>query len=122
MRTRFSIDDVTADDGRGALAHHLAASFTHPERDLAPVHDAVRTFAVHARRSGLAPEKMLAMLKQLVVEAATSRAPYRRCNEMTDRVVAWAIEEYFDESSPPVRGVATRSRETPGQTSLQLPG
>ena len=113
MRTSFSIDDAANDDGRGALVHHLAASFTYHGHDLAPVHDAVRTFAAHARRTALAPERMLVELKQIVREAATSRVPYRVCNEMTDRVVAWAVEEYFDQSPALTLDVTRSRRESP---------
>ena len=60
------------------------------------LHEAVRTCAVHARVNRCPPEKVVRALKELVREIALEDSTDAYRVLYTDRVIAWAIESYYE--------------------------
>jgi hypothetical protein len=58
--------------------------------------EAVRTCAVHARLSKCPPERLIRALKALVREVALEDDSDAYRVLYTDRVIAWAIESYYE--------------------------
>jgi phage-related protein len=60
------------------------------------IREAVRKCAVHARLSKCPPEKLVRALKALVREIALEDDTDAYRVLYTDRVIAWAIESYYE--------------------------
>lgn len=58
--------------------------------------EAVRAFAVHARLNRCPPERVIRALKELVREIALEDDSDAYRVVFTDRVIAWAIESYYE--------------------------
>ena len=58
--------------------------------------EAVRTCAVHARLNRCPPERLMRALKALVHEVALEDDSDAYRVVYTDRVIAWAIESYYE--------------------------
>ena len=87
---------------RDSLQSLLALTFRDPARDDNDLRDAVRDFVRAAKRVGTSPERVVVELKQTVTSIAMAvRASYRMCNALTDRVVGWFIDAYYDSVQAP---------------------
>ena len=64
------------------------------------LHEAVRVTAMHARQHGCPPERLVRALKALVRELSMSDSTEVRQLIYTDRVIAWAIESYYEMAEP----------------------
>jgi hypothetical protein len=62
-------------------------------RDL--LHDTVSALAVLERAKGVTPERMLVLLKGLVVDAEAEKLEPVMARSLTDDIVRWGIEAYF---------------------------
>lgn len=60
------------------------------------LHEAVRVTAVHARQHQCPPERLLRALKALMRELSMQNGSESHQLIYTDRVVAWAIEGYYE--------------------------
>lgn len=60
------------------------------------LHEAVRVTAMHARQHEFPPERLVRALKALVRELSVHDSTEARQLIYTDRVVAWAIESYYE--------------------------
>jgi hypothetical protein len=60
------------------------------------LHEAVRMTAVHARVSRCPPERLVRALKTLVREISMDDPTEAYRLIYTDRIVAWAIESYYE--------------------------
>src|SRR3569833_1748149 len=60
------------------------------------LHEAVRSAAMHARQHQCPPERLMRALKALVREVSMEDSTESRQLSYTDRVIAWAIEGYYE--------------------------
>ena len=60
------------------------------------LHDAVHACAVHARTMQFPPEQLVRALKELVREVTLNDSTEAYRVLYTDRVIAWAIESYYE--------------------------
>ena len=60
------------------------------------LHEAVRVTAMHARQHQCPPERLLRALKALMRELSMQNGSESHRLIYTDRVVAWAIEGYYE--------------------------
>ena len=60
------------------------------------LHEAVRITAMHARQHQWPPERLVRALKALVREVSMDDSTESRQLIYTDRVIAWAIEGYYE--------------------------
>jgi hypothetical protein len=60
------------------------------------LHEAVRVTAMHARQHGLPPERLVRALKALVRELSIHDSTEAHQLIYTDRIIAWAIESYYE--------------------------
>ena len=81
---------------RSAIAESMQSMRTAPRADPRGLHDLVRACAVHAREHRMAPEALVRALKALVREVALDDASDGYRVMYTDRIIAWAIESYYD--------------------------
>lgn len=65
------------------------------------IRSAVTKCAANARRAGCAPERLLVALKQLVADDALADVNDWFRSVMTDRIVSWAIQAYFETDTRP---------------------
>jgi hypothetical protein len=77
------------------------AAAIHEERkssryDPRVLHEAVRIMAMHARQHQWPPERLVRTLKALVREVSMDDSTESRQLIYTDRVIAWAIEGYYE--------------------------
>lgn len=79
-----------------AVADALRAGRTSTRFDPHIMREAVRVCAVHARLNRSPPEKLVRALKELVREIALEDATDVFRVLYTDRVIAWAIESYYE--------------------------
>jgi hypothetical protein len=79
-----------------AIAEAMHTVRTSNRSDSRVLRDAVRVSAAHAREHGCPPEKLVRALKSVVREVALhdSSDAYRVL--FTDRIIAWAIESYYE--------------------------
>jgi phage-related protein len=79
-----------------AIADALRAARKSTRHDPRVLRDAVRACAVNARVHRCPPEKVVRALKALVREIALDDATDAHRVLYTDRVIAWAIESYYE--------------------------
>ena len=79
-----------------AIAEALQSGRRSPRSDSRALHDLVRVCALHAREQRLPPEKVVRALKALVREVALDDASDSYRVIYTDRIIAWAIEAYYE--------------------------
>ncbi len=79
-----------------AVADALHAGRASTRFDPRILHTAVHLCAVHARLNRSPPEKLVRALKELVREIALEDATEAFRVLYTDRVIAWAIESYYE--------------------------
>ena len=60
------------------------------------LHEAVRVTAVHARQHQCPPERLLRALKAVMHELSMQNGSESHRLIYTDRVIAWAIEGYYE--------------------------
>jgi hypothetical protein len=60
------------------------------------LHEAVRACAVHARTNRRPPERLVRALKELVREVTMNDSTEAYRLLYTDRIIAWAIESYYE--------------------------
>jgi hypothetical protein len=60
------------------------------------LHEAVRLAAVHARMHQCAPERLIRALKSLVRDVSMDDSTEAHKLIYTDRIIAWAIESYYE--------------------------
>jgi hypothetical protein len=77
----------------GAAIHEERKSSRYDPRVL---HEAVRIAAMHARQHQCPPERLVRALKALVREVSMADSTESRQLIYTDRVIAWAIEGYYE--------------------------
>jgi hypothetical protein len=77
----------------GAAIHEERKSGRYDPRVL---HEAVRVTAMHARQHQCPPERLVRALKALVREVSMDDSTESRQLIYTDRVIAWAIEGYYE--------------------------
>jgi len=77
----------------GAAIHEERKSSRYDPRVL---HEAVRIMAMHARQHQCPPERLVRVLKALVREVSMDDSTESRQLIYTDRVIAWAIEGYYE--------------------------
>jgi hypothetical protein len=63
-------------------------------RDL--LRDTVSALAILERAKGMSPERVLVLLKGLVVDAEAEKLEPVMARSLTDDVVRWGIEAYYD--------------------------
>ena len=78
------------------IADAVRAERKSSRHDRPVLHEAVRMTAIHARVHRLPPERLVRALKTLVRELAMDDATEAQRVIYTDRVIAWAIESYYD--------------------------
>ena len=96
-----------ASGGRDDLRQLFALSFTEPKRDDDDLRHAVMDYVRAAKAERRTPEMVIVSLKRAIIDAAAARISYRAANELTDRVVRWFIDGYYDADAAP----AERSRD-----------
>jgi len=79
----------------------VIADAVHAERrssryDPRVLHEAVRLTAAHAREQRCPPERLVRALKTLVRELSIDDATEAHQLIYTDRIIAWAIESYYE--------------------------
>jgi hypothetical protein len=77
----------------GAAIHEERKSSRYDPRVL---HEAVRVAARHARQHECPPERLVRALKALVREVSMEDSTESRQLIYIDRVIAWAIEGYYE--------------------------
>jgi hypothetical protein len=77
----------------GAAIHEERKSTRYDPRVL---HEAVRVAAMHARQHQCPPERLVRALKAVVREVSMEDSTESRQLIYTDRVIAWAIEGYYE--------------------------
>lgn len=79
-----------------AIAEAMRLARKSPRAESRATHDLVLACAVHAREHRLPPERLVRALKALVREVALDDASdaYRLVH--SDRIIAWAIESYYE--------------------------
>jgi glutamine synthetase len=94
-----TIDSLAATTDLGSAAHvhqSLARLLAGGEPASWEAREAVGSYVRAAKSLAVPPEDVLVRLKRLVtIAAAATRASWRTCDEVTDRVVGWFIETYF---------------------------
>jgi hypothetical protein len=98
------------------LRNLLSLAFREPSRNEDALRAAVRACARDAKAQRRAPENVMVALKRAIADAAVARFSYRACNEMTDRVVRWFIDAYYEDAMA-VRPLEAR----PASSSMELP-
>lgn len=83
-------------DDLAAVADALRAARVSTRVDPRVMREAVRACAVHARLNRSPPEKLVRALKELVREIALEDSTEAFRVLYTDRVIAWAIESYYE--------------------------
>jgi hypothetical protein len=79
-----------------AIADALHAGRRSARHDPRILREAVRTAAVHSRLNRSPPEKLVRALKDLVRDIALEDDTDAYRLLYTDRVIAWAIESYYE--------------------------
>lgn len=79
-----------------AIADAMQAGRKAPRADSRAIHDLVRACAMRARENRMPPERLVRALKALVREVALDDASDAYRVVYTDRIVAWAIEAYYE--------------------------
>jgi hypothetical protein len=98
-----------ASGGREDLRQLFALSFAEPARDDDDLRHAVLDYIKTAKAERRTPEMVIVSLKRAIIDAAAARISYRAANELTDRVVRWFIDGYYDGDVPSVdRGLELR--------------
>jgi phage-related protein len=85
----FQADLATISDAMQAVR-------SSPHADARVLHELVRAAAVRARENRMPPEKLVRALKALVREVALHDASDAYRVIYTDRIIAWAIEAYYE--------------------------
>jgi hypothetical protein len=78
------------------IAEAVRAERKSTRQDRRVLHEAVRMTAIHARVHQLPPERLVRALKALVRELSRDDETEAQRVIYTDRVIAWAIESYYD--------------------------
>lgn len=99
------------------LRNLLSLAFREPQRNEEELRAAVRACARDAKAQRRAPENVMVALKRAIADAAVSRFSYRACNEMTDRVVRWFIDAYYEDAMT-ARALPVRSGSAMEQPAL----
>lgn len=100
--------------GRDDLRQLFALSFSEPARDDEDLRHAVLDYVRAAKAERRTPELVIVALKRAITDAAAARISYRAANELTDRVVRWFIDGYYDaDGSPGERGLDLRMTPNP---------
>jgi hypothetical protein len=81
---------------RSTIAESMQTLRKAPRADPRVLHELVRVCAVHAREHGMAAEALVRALKALVREVALDDASDGYRVLYTDRIIAWAIESYYE--------------------------
>jgi hypothetical protein len=81
-----------------ALARELQRAHTERNFDSAALRAAARQMATNARDDGTPPERLLVELKALFDDGALRGLSDWWRSIMTDRIVRWSIEAYYDVS------------------------
>lgn len=79
-----------------AIADALQAGRQTPRADSRAMHELVRASAAHAREHRMPPERLVRAFKALVREVALDDASDAYRVVYTDRIIAWAIEAYYE--------------------------
>ena len=75
-------------------------SFSEPSRCDDDLRHAVLDYVRNAKAERRKPEMVIVALKRAITDAAAARISYRAANELTDRVVRWFIDSYYDADLP----------------------
>jgi len=78
------------------IADAVRAERKSTRHDRRILHEAVRMTAIHARVHRLPPERLVRALKALVRDLSMDDETEAQRMIYTDRVIAWAIESYYD--------------------------
>ena len=78
------------------IADAVRAERKSTRHDRRILHEAVRMTAIHARVHHLPPERLVRALKALVRELSLDDETEAQRVIYTDRIIAWAIESYYD--------------------------
>lgn len=100
---RPDIPDAVREAGN-ALVAVLADARERRRFDDPAVREAVRHCAVAARASGMRPERLVPFIRGLVADEALSEVNAWFRGVVTDRLIVWAIDDYFAagrDSAPP---------------------
>ena len=89
-------DSATFRADLDAVAAALREARTSPRFDPRVMREAVHTCAMHARMNDCPPEKLVRALKVLVREVALDDETDAYRVLYTDRVIAWAIESFYE--------------------------
>ena len=89
-----------ASGGREDLRQLFALSFSQPARDDDDLRHAVLDYVRTAKAERRTPEMVIVSLKRAIIDAAAARFSYRAANDLTDRVVRWFIDGYYDSEAP----------------------
>jgi hypothetical protein len=86
---------VFQSDG-AAIGDAMRAERRSTRYDARVLHEAVRATARHAREHECPPERLVRALKMLVRELSIDDATEAHRLIYTDRIIAWAIESYYE--------------------------
>jgi hypothetical protein len=78
------------------LRQLLGQAFIEPTRADEDLRAAVCDYVRDAKARKNTPEKVLIVLKRTVADVAVARFSYRTMNDLTERVVRWCIDAYYD--------------------------
>lgn len=98
---------------RDDLRQLFALSFSEPARDDNDLRHAVLDYARNAKAERRTPEMVIVSLKRAIIDAAAARISYRAANELTDRVVRWFIDGYYETEPAAERGRDLRIDASP---------
>ena len=93
-----------ASGNRDDLRALFALSFSEPARDDDDLRHAVLDYVRTAKAERRTPEMVIVSLKRAIIDAAAARISYRAANELTDRVVRWFIDGYYEADGSTDRG------------------
>jgi hypothetical protein len=78
------------------IAEAMRAERKSTRYDPRVLHEAVRMAAVHARMHQCPPERLVRALKSLVRDVSMDDSTEAHKLIYTDRIIAWAIESYYE--------------------------
>jgi hypothetical protein len=102
-----------ASSNRDDLRTLFALSFSEPARGDDELRHAVLDYVRTAKAERRTPEMVIVSLKRAIIDAAAARISYRAANELTDRVVRWFIDGYYEADGSTDRGLELRMAPAP---------
>ena len=85
---------------RDQLRQLLTLAFLEPTRQDDDLRHAIEDYVRHAKEERRPPESVISALKRAITDAAVARSSYRAANELTDRVIHWSLEAYYQGDNP----------------------